>query len=100
MFHDSSCRIWNQWMESSFTPIGLEDYIKKHWRSNPPVTSADRQPRLEYAIAARRFGKRCSCGARIWIAGSAEAGLSCFCCITGDRHPSDDYEVDIACSTA
>jgi len=87
-------------MEGRFTPIVLEDYIEKHLRSNPQVKRADLQARLEYAIAAHRSGKRCSCGGRIWIVGSAEAGLSCFSCITAESHPSDDYEIDIAWSDA
>lgn len=82
-------------MKSRFTPIVLEDYIEKHLQSNPDVKRADIRSRLEYAIAAYQSGKRCSCGDRIWVIGAADAGLSCFSCITGESQPSDDYEIDI-----
>ena len=98
MCQESSCLFWSQLMKSRFTPIPLDDYIEKHLRANPDVKGADIRARLEYAIAAHRAGKRCSCGANIWIVGSAEAGLSCFTCITGEKSPSDDYEIDIISS--
>ncbi len=82
-------------MKSRFTPIALDDYIEKHLRANPEVSREDIRARLEFAIAAHRSGKRCSCGTNIWIIGSAEAGLSCFTCITGEGYPNEDYEIDI-----
>ena len=82
-------------MKSRFTAIALDDYIDRHLRTNPAVSREDLKARLEFAIAARRAGNRCSCGAEIWIVGSAEAGLSCFTCITGEAHPSDDYEITL-----
>lgn len=87
-------------MKSRFTPIALDDNIEKHLRANPDVKRADIRARLEYAIAAHRAGKLCSCGANIWIIGSAEAGLSCFTCITGDTYPNDDYEINIVSSVS
>ncbi len=83
-------------MKSRFTPIALNDYVTKHLHSNPMVKRADLLGRLEFAISAYRAGERCSCGAPIWIIGSAEAGLSCFTCITGEQCPEDDYEIDIS----
>lgn len=82
-------------MKSRFTAIALDDYVDRHLRTNPDVRREDLKARLEFAIAARRSGKRCSCGAEIWIVGSAEAGLSCFTCIAGETNPSDDYEIAI-----
>ena len=82
-------------MKSRFTPIALDDYIEKHVRANPGRSREDIKTNLEFAIAAHRAGKRCSCGANIWVIGSAETGLSCFTCITGETYPSDDYEIDI-----
>ncbi len=82
-------------MKSKFTPISLNDYVEKHLQSNPDVKRADLLDRLEHAISAHRAGKRCSCGAPIWIVGSADAGLSCFTCITGEHYPNNDYEIDI-----
>jgi hypothetical protein len=87
-------------MQSRFTPIVLEDYIEKPLRSNPEVKRTDLRSGLEYAIAAHQSGKRCSCGDCIWVIGSAEAGLTCFTCITGESQPSDDYEIDIASADA
>lgn len=81
-------------MNRKFIPIALDDYIEKHLRANPEVSREDIKARLEFAIAAQRAGKRCSCGAEIWIVGSAEAGLSCFTCISGEAQPSGDYEID------
>jgi hypothetical protein len=87
-------------MRSRFTAIGLDDYVERHVRANPKVSREDLMARLEFAIAAHQSGKRCSCGAEIWIVGSAEAGLSCFTCITGEAHPNDDYEITINQSAA
>ena len=83
-------------MNTGFTPVRLEDYVKLHLRANPGVDRADLVQRLESAIAAAKQGARCRCGAPIWIIGSAEAGLSCFTCITGEAQPHEDYEIDIA----
>ena len=82
-------------MKTGFIPIRLEDYVEKHLRSNPDVERADLIERLEYAVAAYKRGVRCECGAPIWIIGSAEVGLSCFTCITGEATPDDDYEIDV-----
>jgi len=82
-------------MKSRFTAIALDDYVEKHLQANPEVSRDDIKARLKFAIAAHRAGKRCSCGAEIWIVGSAETGLACFTCITGETHPSGDYEITI-----
>lgn len=82
-------------MKSRFSAIALDDYVEKYLRANPAAGREDIKARLEFAIAAHRAGKRCACGAEIWIVGSAEAGLSCFTCITGESHPGGDLEIDI-----
>lgn len=87
-------------MKSKFIPIALDDYIEKHVQINPEVSRKEIRARLECAIAEHRAGKRCSCGEVIWVIGSAEAGLSCFTCITGEACPSGDYELDIVQSHA
>ena len=86
-------------MKSGFTPIRLEDYVELHLRSNRGVDRAELIDRLTYAVDAAKRGVRCRCGAPIWIIGSAEAGLSCFTCITGDVAPDKDYEIDVSAST-
>ena len=80
-------------MKTSFTPIRLEDYVEMHLNSNPGVERADLIRRLERAMDASKRGVRCQCGAPIWIIGSAEVGLSCFSCITGESQPDKDYEI-------
>lgn len=77
----------------AFVPIRLEEYVQLHLRRNPGVLAADITSRLQFVLAAHRAGQRCHCGAPIWVVGSAEAGLSCFTCITGEADPSDDYEI-------
>jgi hypothetical protein len=82
-------------MKFGFNPITLEDYVEKHLLSNPDTERTDLVTRLHRAIAAYKADKRCSCGEVIWIIGSAEVGLSCFTCITGETNPDSDYEIDL-----
>jgi hypothetical protein len=82
-------------MNSGFTPIRLDDYVELHLHANPDVERDDLIGRLHHAIAAWRRGDCCHCGRPIWIIGSAEAGLSCFSCITGESFPDKDYEIDV-----
>jgi hypothetical protein len=83
-------------MKVGFTPIKLSDYVELHIRANPGTDRAEFTQRLEYAVDAYRKGIRCRCGARIWIIGSAEAGLACFTCITGEATPDHDYEIAVS----
>jgi len=80
-----------------FVPIRLEKYVQLHLRKNPRVVAADITARLQFALDAYKAGQRCYCGAPIWVIGSADAGLSCFTCITGESDPSGDYEIAEAC---
>ncbi len=82
-------------MRTGFVPIRLKEYVELHLRSNPDVERADLIRRLEYAVAADKRGVRCQCGAPIWIIGSAESGLACFTCITGESAPDQDFEIDV-----
>ena len=81
-------------MKTKFKPIKIEEYVKLHLNSNPGTNRDDLLQRLEFAAASAKNGVRCACGNPIWIIGSAEAGLSCFTCITGEPHPDNDYEID------
>ena len=83
-------------MKTGFTPIQLRDYVELHLRANPDVERAELIQQLESAIGACRAGVRCQCGAPIWIIGSAQTGLGCFACITGQSDPDQDYEIDVA----
>jgi hypothetical protein len=69
--------------------------VAGHLRANPDTDRTDLIDRLHDAIAAFRRGERCRCGRPIWIIGSAEVGLSCFTCITGESEPDGDYEIDL-----
>ncbi len=80
-----------------FVPIRLARYVEFHLRSNPGENAADLTEWLQFALEAYRAGRRCHCGAPIWVIGSAWAGLMCFTCITGEADPSEDYEIDEAC---
>ena len=82
-------------MKPGFTPIALQDYVELHLRSNPGAKRVELIEQLQCAIDAFRKDIRCQCGAPIWIIGSAEAGLACFSCITGEATPDDDYEIEV-----
>jgi len=77
-----------------FVPIGIEQYIQQHVRSNPGQTPEELRARLRECVSAALRGERCHCGEPIWAIGSAVAGHACFTCITGQANPSDDYEID------
>ena len=83
-------------MKAGFTPINLHDYVELHLRGNPDAVRAEVIRQLESAIGAVRAGARCQCGAQIWIIGSAQTGLGCFRCITGQPEPDHDYEINVA----
>ncbi len=80
-----------------FVPIRLDQYVQRHLESNPDVHEADLRRRLRFALDAARRGERCGYGNPIWVIGSAEAGLGCFSCITGEAVPNSDYEIAEAC---
>jgi len=80
-----------------FAPISIEEYARKHVKSNPSEREADVIKALRSALAAYRAGKRCHCGNPIWVIGSAGAGHSCSTCITGEAVPDHDYEIAGAC---
>lgn len=79
-----------------FIPISINEYIKKHLKSNPDKNEADLRKRLNEALSDYKKGLKCQCGNDIWVIGSASVGNSCFTCITGERYPTDDYEIDSA----
>ena len=83
-------------IKTGFTPIPLDDYVERHLRANPGAERAEMIQQLEIAIGAYRAGARCQCGEPIWIIGSAQAGLGCFACITGQPNPDHDYEIEVA----
>ena len=82
---------------TAFVPIQLGEYVRLHLTSNPGANAADVTARLQSALEAYKAGRRCHCGAPVWVIGSAETGLMCFTCITGESDPSQDYEIAEAC---
>jgi len=80
----------------AFIPISIDDYIKKHIKSNPGENKRDLRKSLDTALSDYKKGIKCHCGNDIWVIGSAVVGNSCFTCITGESEPSDDYEIDSA----
>jgi hypothetical protein len=80
-------------VKRGFAPISLKRYVKLHMRANPGTDRDDLVRRLRAAMDADARGVLCRCGNRIWIIGSAEVGLACFTCITGEPIPHDDYEI-------
>jgi hypothetical protein len=84
----------------AFAPIQIAEYVKLHLKSNRGDNPADVTSRLNFALEAYKAGRRCRCGAPIWVIGSAQTGLMCFTCITGESYPSEDYEIAEACDKA
>ena len=80
----------------AFVPISIDKYIKLHLKNNPKDNRKEVRQGLEEALKSFRKGEKCTCGNDIWVIGSAFVGNSCFTCITGESHPTDDYELDIA----
>jgi hypothetical protein len=80
-----------------FVLIGIDDYTRLFVENNPGSDRDEVATRLEDTLAAAKAGARCQCGAPIWVIGSAEAGNSCFTCMTGEATPDSDYEIAKAC---
>ena len=79
-----------------FKSISIDNYVKKHLESNPTKNEKDLRKRLNSALSDYQKGVKCSCGNDIWVIGSASVGNGCFTCITGESHPTGDYEIDTA----
>jgi hypothetical protein len=81
-----------------FIPINIDDYVKLYLKNNPGSDRKEVTARLKDTLEEAKAGARCLCGAPIWVIGSAEAGLRCFTCITGEASPDGDYEIKEACT--
>lgn len=82
-----------------FIPISIDEFVKKHIRSNPDENAADLRASLEETVKCKQDGEKCCCcGQPIWAVGSAITGDGmCFTCITGEGDNSEDYEIDSVC---
>ena len=76
-----------------FRPISIARYVKLHAASNPGTDVVELSRQLRQLLKAKAAGEHCQCGEPIWVIGSAQVGLGCFACITGDVAPESDYEV-------
>jgi hypothetical protein len=79
-----------------FMPIGMEDYIRRHMKSNADTSRKEIESGLRSALADYKTGVKCDCGNPIWVIGSAVIGNACFTCITGEAMPDSDFEIDEA----
>jgi hypothetical protein len=79
-----------------FIPISIEKYIKMHLKNNPSANKKELRKRLNSSLEDYKNNIKCSCGNDIWVVGSASVGRSCFSCITGEKAPYEDYEIDLA----
>lgn len=80
----------------AFIPISIDNYLKKHLKSNPTDKEVEVREKLKTALSDYKNGVKCQCGNDIWVIGAAFVGNNCFTCITGESEPSDDYEIDSA----
>lgn len=79
-----------------FTSISFENYIALHLKNNPSANEDALRTNLQAALDDYHNGNKCSCGNDIWVIGSAAVGNSCFTCITGEKYPNAEYEIDSA----
>ena len=94
------CQLWLQSLTgvSMFSPISIDEFVKKHIKSNPGENAADLRSSLKDAVKRKQNGETCFCGQPIWAIGSAITGESqCFTCTTGESDGSDDYEIESVC---
>ena len=83
--------------KTGFTPISMDAFVADYVRSNPGEDRDAITAGLKDALDAYRRGVTCSCGAPLWVIGSAVSGYGCFTCITREAVPDSDYEIDEAC---
>ena len=82
-----------RYRRGGFVAITIPEYVERHVSSNPKANPKELTERLRQALQAKLQGALCECGESIWALGSAEVGLACFTCITGEATPDKDYEV-------
>ena len=61
-----------------FIPISIDEYIKKHLKSNPSESETDLRKRLNRALTDYKNGLKCHCGNDIWVIGSASVATVVF----------------------
>ena len=83
--------------KSGFSPISIEAFVADYLKSNPSEDRDAITAGLRDALDAHKGGVTCSCGAPLWVIGSAVSEYGCFTCITREAVPDSDYEIDEAC---
>jgi len=83
--------------KTGFTPISMDAFVADFIKNNPSEDRDNIRASLKDALDAYKRGVTCSCGAPLWVIGSAVSGYACFTCITGEAVPDSDYEIDEAC---
>ena len=78
----------------NYTPISIDNYVALHLKNNPSIKEEELRQKLDTAISDYNKNIKCSCGKDIWVIGSASIGNSCYSCITGEKLPTDNYEID------
>ncbi len=56
----------------AFVPFALGQYVDLFLKRSPGSNGSQVMLGLKRALAAFKAGKRCACGAPIWVIGSAE----------------------------
>ncbi|SMD01508.1 hypothetical protein [Pedobacter nyackensis] len=77
-----------------FEPISIKKYVDLYVKNNPSEKKREVEERLRDVLHHAVTGTKCRCGNPIWVVGGADAGFSCFTCITGESSPNEDYEID------
>ncbi len=85
--------------KTGFTPISIEAFVSEYLKNNPGEDRDSITASLKDALDAHKRGVTCSCGAPLWVIGSAVSGYGCFTCTTGEAVPDSDYEIDEACGS-
>jgi hypothetical protein len=79
--------------DSQFTKISIDKFIEKFKADNPKEDTITLRKSLLHFKKLKAEGATCDCGNSIWIIGSAFSGRTCFTCLAGVSHCSDDYEI-------
>ncbi len=83
--------------KTGFTPITIDAFVADYLKNDRGEDRHAITAGLKDALDAYKRGVTCSCGAPLWVIGSAVSGYGCFTCITSEAVPDSDYEVDEAC---
>ncbi len=78
-----------------FTPISINNYLALHLKNNPSANEAKLRSKLDRILSEFNEGIKCDCGNPLWVIGSALLGMGCYSCLTGEKLPTENFEIDI-----